>query len=537
MEKQLLTYKATNQFSNLVLDYLEAKEELRSFYNRPPELGQLAAQIQEKSINYTAESRRRLVDALHAQYRDFTFGALVDERIQAQIDLLSSEQTFTVTTGHQLNLFTGPLYFLYKIFGTINLAEQYKAQNPDYKFVPVFWMASEDHDFEEISHFRTTDQKISWEKQAKGPVGRLKCTEMDGVMKSLNTLWSGSVIGQWMLDLFAAIYTPDMTLADATRKLVHEIFKDYPLLVIDGDDPFLKAGFASIMHSELEQSLSSQAIDRTTQNLLDAGYHKQVHPRDINLFYCDDGLRERILRTEFGFSVDQTDLSFTKEELLELVDQRPELFSPNALLRPLYQECVLPNLAYIGGGAEVAYWLQLKDCFDLCQLTYPMVYLRNSVSLVPSKVRKKLKALNFGLEDLFLPGDELSRLYVTRNSKLKIDFSPQKEYLKKQFAQLYAMAQSTDASFIGAVGAQEKKQLKGLERLEQRLMRAEKRKHAEQIQRLVALRQWLFPDGVLQERKENMSWGYQHMGAEFLFHLKTQIDPSDHRFTVLIFNS
>ena len=167
MEKQLLTYKATNQFSNLVLDYLEAKEELRSLYNRPPDLGQVAAQIQEKSKNYSQESRKRLVDAFKAQYRGFTFGALIEERIQAQIQALSSEQTFTVTTGHQLNLFTGPLYFLYKIFGAINLAEQYSAQNPDYKFVPVFWMASEDHDFEEISHFRTVDQKISWNRTPK----------------------------------------------------------------------------------------------------------------------------------------------------------------------------------------------------------------------------------------------------------------------------------------------------------------------------------------------------------------------------------
>lgn len=537
MKKQLLTYKATNQFSNLVLDYLESNDQLHSFYNRPAALDQVPAQIREKSLNYSTESRKRLVEALIAQYRDFIFGTLVDERIQAQIQSLSSEQTFTVTTGHQLNLFTGPLYFLYKIFGAVNLAEQYSTQNPDYKFVPVFWMASEDHDFAEISHFRTGDQKISWERQAKGPVGRLKCTEMDAVKETLKKLWSGSILGRGMLELFNAIYTPELTLAAATRKLVHELFKDYNLLVIDGDDALLKSGFTSIMRSELEQGLCSSTIESTTHALVQAGYHKQVHPRDINLFYCEDGLRERILKSASGFSVDQTDLNFTKEELFELVDQRPELFSPNALLRPLYQECVLPNLAYIGGGAEVAYWLQLKDCFDRCQLTYPMVYLRNSVALFPDKVFDKLKALNFELEDLFLSIDEISALYVTRNSSLKIDFSPQKEHLKTQFAKLYEMAQQTDASFMGAVGAQEQKQLKGLARLEQRLMRAEKRKHAEQIKRLTEMRHWLFPQGVLQERKENMSWGYFHLGAEFLAALKTHIDPSDHRFTVLIFNS
>ena len=439
--------------------------------------------------------------------------------------------------GHQLNLFTGPLYFLYKIFGAINLAEQYASKNPEYKIIPVFWMASEDHDFEEISHFRTADQKILWNKQAKGPVGRLICSDLVEVVAQLNTLWGGSAIGRSMLDLFVSVYDPKTTLASATRKLVHEIFKDHDLLVIDGDDPLLKRGFASIMRSELEQGLYSQAIERTTQNLVDAGYHKQVHPRAINLFYCDSGLRERIVREESDFSVDQTELSFTKEELLALLDQRPELFSPNALLRPLYQECVLPNLAYIGGGAEVAYWLQLKDCFEQCNLTYPMVYLRNSLSLIPDKVLNKLERLNMEVSDLFLPIEELSRLYIERNSSLDLDFSSQKEHLKNQFAHLYRLAQQTDASFIGAVSAQEKKQLKGLERLEQRLLRAEKRKHARDLQRLIELRQSLFPDGVLQERKENMSWGFQHMGSEFFAQLKKNIDPSDHRFTLLFFNS
>ena len=537
MERQLLTYNSTRQFSSLVLDYLDKSDSLSSFYSRPAALDQVPEQLREKSANFSAESRSRLVNALKGQYSKVSLSSSVSGRIGAQIDALSSAKTFTVTTGHQLNLFSGPLYFLYKIFGAINLAEQYTKKNPNYNFVPVFWMASEDHDFEEISHFRTANEKINWDKSAKGPVGRLHCTEMHSIIDRLKTLWGSTAFGRIMLDLFISVYTPDVTLAAATRKLVHEIFKDYDLLVIDGDDPTLKLGFTTIMRSELEEGKCSKAIENTSQSLITAGYHKQVHPREINLFYCQDGQRERIIATKSGFIVDQTDLVFTKDALLSLLEQRPELFSPNALLRPLYQESVLPNLAYIGGGAEVAYWLQLKNCFDRCDLTYPMVYLRNSVSLVPAKIEKKLKTLNFELGDLFLPIDELSRLYINRNSSLKIDFTQQKDHLKKQFAYLYDLAKQTDASFLGAVGAQEKKQLKGLERLEQRLLRAEKRKHSADIQRLTELREWIFPGGVLQERTENMSWGFEYLGSDFLSHLKTHIDPSDHRFTLLIFNS
>lgn len=340
-----------------------------------------------------------------------------------------------------------------------------------------------------------------------------------------------------MLNLFKSVYTPELTLAQATRKLVHELFKDYDLIIIDGDDAVLKSEFTSIMRHELAENGCSQAIEKTTQALTLKGYHKQVHPREINLFYCYSGLRERIIATESGFAIDQTEMRFTQGELLDLLERRPELFSPNALLRPLYQERVLPNLAYIGGGAEVAYWAQLKDCFATNALTYPMVYLRNSISLIPAKVISKLRRINLEISDLFLPMDELSRRYVARNSGLEIDFSAQITHLKKQFEQLYLMAEQTDASFMGAVGAQEKKQIKGLERLQQRLMRAEKRKHAQDIQRLAKMREWLFPEGTLQERKENMSWGLTQIGPEFLALLKNHIDPSDHRFTLLIYNS
>jgi bacillithiol synthase len=537
MEKQLLTYKSTRQFSDLVLDYLEGRHQLRPFFNRAPDLEQVKAQIQEKSQSFPPSSRAKLVQALIGQYQDFSLNESFDQRIKLAIQALSGEKTFTVTTGHQLNLFTGPLYFLYKIFGAINLAEQYTAQNPGYRFLPVFWMASEDHDFEEIAHFRTGAHKINWPKQGAGPVGRLMCTDLDEVLNTLDKLWGGTVIGRSMLNLFKSVYTPELTLAQATRKLVHELFKDYDLIIIDGDDAVLKSEFTSIMRHELTENGCSQAIEKTTQALTLKGYHKQVHPREINLFYCDSGLRERIIATESGFAIDQTEMRFTQGELLDLLERRPELFSPNALLRPLYQERVLPNLAYIGGGAEVAYWAQLKDCFATNALTYPMVYLRNSISLIPAKLISKLRRINLEISDLFLPMDELSRRYVARNTGLEIDFSAQITHLKKQFEQLYLMAEQTDASFMGAVGAQEKKQIKGLERLQQRLMRAEKRKHAQDIQRLAKMREWLFPEGTLQERKENMSWGLTQIGPEFLALLKNHIDPSDHRFTLLIYNS
>lgn len=534
MEQQRLTYQETGQFSKLVLDYLEQAPALKSFYHRPPKLESLEAQIQEKSKQFDLQDRTRLVQGLMNQYKS---ASALSPEIESRINALGNPQTFTVTTGHQLNLFTGPLYFLYKIIGTIKLAEQYQKACPDQTFIPVFWMASEDHDFEEISYFKTKGHKIQWDLNSSGPVGRLSTESLKAVRTDLAKIWDKSERGEFLLSLFDQAYQSGRSLAQATRILVHALFKDDPLLVIDGDDPVLKTGFSAVVHNELSQGLCAQAIKRTTDALVQQGYHKQVHPRHINLFYCQEGLRERLIKDSDGFSVDQTAFKFSQDELLKLVESEPQNFSPNALLRPLYQESILPNLAYLGGSAEVAYWLQLGECFKACQVTFPMVYLRNSVALFPEKAMRKVESLNMTLSNLFLEEQDLSRQCVGSNSNLPIDFGPQKKHLKQQFADLYDLASRTDPSFLGAVAAQEKKQLKGLDRLEQRLMRAEKRKNADLIQRLLKQREYLFPEGTLQERKENMSWGFFELGLDFLAVLKKHIDPSDQRFLTLIFKS
>src|SRR5690606_25480081 len=183
----------------------------------------------------------------------------------------------------------------------------------------------------------------------------------------------------------------------------------------------------------------------------------------------------------------------------------PERFSPNALLRPLYQEVILPNLCYIGGGGELAYWFQLKDYFKAVNIPFPILLLRNSALLVPKLLSEKLKKLNLKIEDLFLPQHELITKHTRTISQIEIDFSKQKEFLKQQFKDLYELAEKPDASVIGAVGAQEKKQLNGLNNLEQRLMKAQKRKLSEELDRVKNVQNQLFPNQSLQERHLNFS--------------------------------
>jgi bacillithiol biosynthesis cysteine-adding enzyme BshC len=457
----------------------------------------------------------------------------ISQSTLSNIDLLREHNTFTITTGHQLNLFTGPLYFLYKIFSAINLAEELNKTYPKNHFVPVYWMATEDHDFEEINYFNLFGKKVKWERNASGAVGELSTEGLKEVKQQLKKEFGESENAKKLISYFSDAYTKHDNLADATRFLANCLFYHHGLVIVDGNDVALKKCFIPYAEKELTENLSFKKVSETTEKLTDLGFSEQVHPREINLFYLKENLRERIIEREGQFFINETDISFSKEEIVKELHENPERFSPNALLRPLYQEEILPNLCYIGGGGELAYWFQLKDYFNKVEVPFPILLLRNSVLLVPKMLSEKLQKLDVKVEDLFLPQHELMTKHTKEISKIDIDFSKQKDFLKQQFKDLYELAKKTDASFLGAVGAQEKKQLNGLDNLEKRLLKAQKRNLSEELERVKNIQTQLFPNHSLQERQVNFSEFYLEYGENLLDILKENLKPLDTNFTVL----
>jgi bacillithiol biosynthesis cysteine-adding enzyme BshC len=524
-----IPYKNTGYFSSLMVDYIAEKEALAPFYHRFPMINNFKAQLVEKSRSFKKENRKVLVASLNKQYQDFD----ISEATKSNINSLLSKHTYTITTGHQLNLFTGPLYFLYKIVSVINLSEQLNKKYSNHHFVPVYWMATEDHDFEEINYFNLYGKKVAWDHESGGAVGALKTDGLEQLLVNLKTKIGTSENAKKLIDLFYEAYLQHKNLSDATRYLSNQLFAEYGLVIVDGNHTELKKEFTPFAKKELLDKASFSIINKTTEQLEVIGYNKQVQPREINLFYIIKGIRERIIEEEGSFKINNTDIFFNKKELLNELEEFPERFSPNALLRPLFQEVVLPNLCYVGGGGELAYWFQLKDYFKSVAVTFPILLLRNSVLLVPKKLTKKLEKLNETIEALFLNTDDLEKKHTQQLSTLKINFTPQREHLKKQFIDLYALAKQTDASFLGAVSAQEKKQLNGLNHLEKRLLKAEKRKLKDQIQRLTSIQKQLFPKKSLQERLVNFSEFYLEHGDQLIPELKKQLDPLCHQFTVL----
>jgi bacillithiol biosynthesis cysteine-adding enzyme BshC len=529
MPTDCISYKNSGYFSKLIVDYLEQKPELKALYNRFPTLENFRLQIAEKAQEYNNNANRNtLVTALEQQYQGFD----ISEVTQNNISLLSNTKTFTVTTGHQLNLFTGPLYFLYKIVSTINLCKELKQAYPDYNFVPVYWMATEDHDFAEINYFHFKHAKIQWNRESNGPVGRLSTAGLEAVFEVFAKELGLGDNAKYLKSLFTNSYLKQGNLADATRYLANELFGNQGLVIIDGDDVALKQLFAPHIKQELLQQTAFKKVNQTNEILKD--YTIQVNPREINLFYIEDNIRERIVLEEGLYKVNQTKLVFTEKEILALVDSNPEKFSPNVILRPLYQEVILPNLCYIGGGGEIAYWLQLKSNFKANQISFPILLVRNSVLLATEKQSQKADKLGLSWADLFSNQQGLFNQKTQEFSQFNLDFTAQKEHLKKQFAALHEMALQTDNSFGKAVKAQEVKQLKGLENLEKRLLKAEKRQHADVLERIIQLQNELFPNQSLQERRSNFSEFYVEFGEDYIRKLYDNLKPLASNFTILV---
>jgi bacillithiol biosynthesis cysteine-adding enzyme BshC len=523
-----IKFKDTGYFSKIICDYLDRNENVRGFYDQFPDIEGFKQQISQKKKSFSIANRKVLKQSLIDQTKQLNLSALSLENIS----LLEKENTYTVTTGHQLNLFTGPLYFLYKIISAINLAKELKHNFPEDNFVPVYWMATEDHDFEEIRFFNFKGKKISWNKEVSGAVGRTSTEGLDKVFKELDSALGTSQNAERLRQLFKESYLNHDNLTDATRYLANELFGDHGLVIIDGDDPELKRLFIPYVKEELLNQTSFNEVSKTNASLGNS-YPIQVNPREINLFYLEDNLRERIVLDKGLYKINQTEKFFSKEEILEQLRLTPEKFSPNVLMRPLYQEVILPNLCYIGGGGELAYWMQLKQYFNNVNIPFPILLLRNSVLLLTEKQRKKMAALNISEAEIFLQQNDLIKNKVKEISDLSLDFSDQQMDLQKMFDHLKILARKTDKSFTGAVLAQEKKQLNGLKNLEKRLLKAQKRKYKETVDRITLLQNELFPKGSLQERQMNFSDFYEFQGEGLIEILLDALEPLKLEFDLI----
>lgn len=527
MKAKYISYQDTHSFSKLVLDYVNDVEFLKSFYSFRPDIDGLKKAVD--AHQFTGD-RATLVKVLQQQYQSIK----VNQAVSSNIDLLANDNTYTVTTGHQLNLFTGPLYFIYKIVTTINLALELKIAYPEKNFVPVYWMATEDHDFEEINHVSLDEKNISWIQQTNGATGRLSTKTVAAAVQAYKGYLGISKNGKKLGKLVEKAYLENENLADATRVLVNSLFEQYGLIIINADDASLKEQFAEIIKSDITQQNSARLTEQTSKTLEENGYKTQVNGRDINFFYLKENLRERIIKEGDLYTVNHTEIKFTAAEILTEIEQHPERFSPNVIMRPLYQEVILPNVAYIGGGAEVSYWMQLKANFDFYKVNFPVLLLRNSALVIDRRSFANLHKLGFNFEDIFLSTEALQEKWINANSDADICLTDEKANIKAVFDKIKLNAFKIDKTLEVSAEAVLVKTEKLLDKLEKKFFRAEKRNHEVSITQIENLKKRLFPGGTLQERVANLAPMYVEYGDDFIASLIENFEPLGGDFTVIL---
>jgi bacillithiol synthase len=513
-KKHKISLSETGQFSKLIVDYINKEEKLKKFYSYIPQIDTFKKAMGDRSDKII--HRDLLVRVITEQYQKGKVPLNNFQNTNSNIKLLLDKNTFTVCTGHQLCLFTGPLYFIYKIISTINLSEALKKKYPENNFVPVYWMASEDHDFEEISSIHLFGKTVKWNLPGeKGAVGRLSTETLKEVITELSGILGDSIKSKELIVLFENAYLKHDNLADATRYLVHELFGEYGLVVIDADEKHLKNEFAEIIKDDIANQTNFKIVNQTISELEGTGIKPQVTPREINVFRLSN-YRVRI-----------------EEATQETLNLSPEEYSPNVVLRPLYQQKILPNIAYVGGPGEIAYWLEYKAMFEHHEITFPVLIPRNFALLMDDKSVQQMNKFGFLIKDIFKDSDVLIKEFINRNSSSEISLLEQESKLSLIYAEIAARAVQIDQTLKSSVDSEMQKSMNALKNIETKMVRSEKQKQETTINQIRKLRDKFLPEGELQERYDNFAPFYLKYGKQFIADLKEAFDPLDFEMLIL----
>lgn len=509
--------------TKLIKDYLSGSSELKEFITDFPSVESLLGKAKKHS--FSGEDRQNLFDAINDQYERAGIAA---PDFWKEI---KQQNSFTVTTGHQLNLFGGPKYFIYKIISVLKLARDLNEKQKEFNFIPVFWLASEDHDFEEINRVQVFDQVIQSKDSQSGPVGRVASSHFKNALKELQETLGTSAEAAQIMEMFTKAFEQH-SWADFTRIWVNHFFEG-KVVIVDGDDAILKNKFVPIAIREIEEFVTDREVSLTNKKLESLGYHTQVGHRKINLFYLEDGIRERIVGVNGEYRINNT------SQVISLSDfeKNPQQVSPNALLRPVYQETILPNVAYVGGAGELAYWFQLKSVFESFNTSFPILVLRDSFLFMRQKDKESLAKTGLEVKDLQLHPDELKRLYISVNDLKEVDFKKEKAALEDIFKSMDDKIANMHRDYHQMIEAEKARMRKFVDKMELRAFRDAKFREENNIRKLLKIRETYFPGGGVAERSTSFMEDLLLLGKEnYITSLMAASNALDSRIKIITVN-
>lgn len=517
-------------FSSFDQRFSAGDPKLSPFLGLPAEKSSFRLSAKEKLDHYAY--RIKLAELLKKQYS----GVTMTPKLQANIDGLSGGQALSVTTAHQPILFGGPLYFLYKALTAISLAKEASGWLDGHQVVPVYVLGTEDHDYEEVRHVRFFSEQLTWESGREGgPVGRMPLGNISALIEQAEELFKPLPYGAEVIDLLRSSYAEGQTFGQSTFYFLHKLLGHHGLVILDLDSPIAKSTCISIFESELLESIAKPIVHQTLDALEVAGFKQQAHVRDINLFYLDQQ-RDRIERfDDSGYRTVRGSRMWSTDALIKELHQYPERFSPNVILRPLLQESILPNIAFVGGGGELAYWVQLRDLFTHFRLPYPILVRRHSALLLDEGTQQKLTKLRLPIETTFQPLETVLQQFVHDRSEMSSDLEVERKAVHELMKTVLAKCAEIEPTLERSAEAAETQIDKLLQNLEGKMTRGLKHVHDQEITQIKGVFDRVLPNGSLQERTENCLPWIARYGHTWIDDLLESFQPLDKSFVCYSF--
>ena len=525
---------------NLFLDYLYEFENVGEYYKYNFRDRDQFKQI-FKSISESGNpNKTKLKPILEKQYTDFS----ISSKTKKNIELFSKENTLAVVTGQQLGILGGPLYTFYKIITAIKLSNYLSERYDDFNFVPVFWLEGDDHDFNEVRSVSVIDndnniKTIGYKEEidpdeAKVSVGTIRFDEtLDSFFNEINEALRETEFKTPLLDELKSYYKSGESFLSAFRKLIHSIFDEHGLVILDPREKEVKELLKPVFKKEITDFREHTEKLVHVSATLEEFYHAQVKVKPVNLFFSTDDGRYSIEPVENEYKLKRKRKSFTQEEILNLVETEPERFSPNVLLRPICQDYILPTAFYIGGPSEIAYFAQATPLYDFYKIQTPIIYPRSSATLFEANVNKILEKNNVAIKDIFFGSEELKKKVIHSLTENRVDdiFADAENEIELSFDRLREKLFELDKTIADTSKKYRGKIFSAIGELKGKAEQAQNQKYEVTLRQLDRACTILFPAENLQERVLNYIYFVDKYGKEFINKIFNQleIDKFEHQ--------
>ena len=529
---------------NLFLDFLYEFDNVKEFYNKNFRDEDRFESYFSVFNEFNSAKNFKIGNYISAQYQ----GLNASDSTLSNIDALSFNNTLAVVTGQQLGLLGGPLYTIYKIITAIKLAEKLNNQYANYNFVPVFWLEGDDHDFEEVSSVSFINKQGELASLAyndgldaetnRGSVGNIVFNE--NIKNFVNVFFENLRDSEFIPELKSQIeelYKPGNTYKQAFKQLMFNLFDKYGLVIFDPQDPEVKKLLIPIFQNEISDFRRNTNILVERSARLEEIYHAQVKVKPINLFYTLDGGRYLIEPGENEFKLKGKRKKFSYEELMKTIENEPEKFSPNVLLRPVCEDYLLPTAFYIGGPGEISYSAQVHPLYEIYKVPSPILYPRGSATLFEKNVPVFLERYNINVNEMFVAPEELKIKVLNSISEIKLDtlYEKSAEEIDLIFDRLKESLFGIDKTISDAGEKYRQKTLHSLNEFKQKAIEAQKRKYDVVLKQFEKVSSSIMPEGVLQERVFSLFYYLGKYGSGFVDNIYNElnIDEFEHQIITL----